>query len=51
MIDNIMPFYKLWTSIESEYTSCNEYLDKLYMELIGYPSSRCPPPTMDMRNR
>jgi hypothetical protein len=31
MIDKVMPFYKLWTSIESEYTSGDRYLDKLCM--------------------
>ena len=51
MIDKVMPFYKLWTSIESEYTSGDGYLDKLCMELIGLPSSRFRPPTRDIRNR
>ena len=51
MIDKVIPFYKLWTSIESEYTSGDGYLDKLCMELIGLPSSRCSPPTRDIRNR
>ena len=51
MIDKVMPFYKLWTSIESEYTSGDGYLDKLCMELIGLPSIRCSPPTRDIRNR
>ena len=51
MIDKVMPFYKLWTSIDSEYTNGDGYLDKLCMELIGLPSSRCSPPTRDLRNR
>ena len=51
MIDKVMPFYKLWTLIESEYTSGDGYLDKLCMELIGLPSSRCSLPTRDIRNR
>ena len=51
MIDKVMPFYKLWTLIEYEYTSGDGYLDKLCMELIGSPSSRCSPPTRDIRNR
>jgi len=51
MIDKVMPFYKLWTLIESEYTSGDGYLDKLCMELIGLPSSRCSPPTREIRNR
>ena len=33
----------------SEYTSGDGYLDKLCMELIGLPSSRCRPPTRDIR--
>jgi dihydrodipicolinate synthase/N-acetylneuraminate lyase len=44
-----MPFYHLWTKIEGEYTSGDGYLDKLCMELIGLPSSRCRPPTRDVR--
>ena len=51
MIDKVMPFYKLWTKIESEFTSGDGYLDKLCMELVGLPSSRCRPPTRDIRNR
>ena len=50
MIDKIMPFYKLWTSIESEYTSGDGYLDKLCMKLIGLSSIRYSPPTRDIRN-
>jgi 4-hydroxy-tetrahydrodipicolinate synthase len=45
-----MPFYKLWVEIEQTYTSGDGYLDKLCMELIGLPSSRCRPPTRDIRN-
>jgi 4-hydroxy-tetrahydrodipicolinate synthase len=44
-----MPFYKLWVKIEREYTSGDGYLDKLCMELVGLPSSRCRPPTRDVR--
>lgn len=44
-----MPFYHLWMKIEGEYTSGDGYLDKLCMELIGLPSSRCRPPTRDVR--
>ena len=50
MIDKVMPFYKLWTLIESEYTSGDGYLEKLCMELIGLPSSRYRPPTRDISN-
>jgi dihydrodipicolinate synthase/N-acetylneuraminate lyase len=49
MVQEAMPFYKLWTRIEREYTSGDGYLDKLCMELIGLPSSRCRPPTRDIR--
>ena len=49
MIEEAMPFYKLWVSIEKNYTSGDGYLDKLCMELIGLPSSRCRPPTRDIR--
>jgi dihydrodipicolinate synthase/N-acetylneuraminate lyase len=51
MIDEAMPFYKLWVKIEKEYTSGDGYLDKLCMELVGLPSSRCRPPTRDVRER
>ena len=44
-----MPFYKLWVEIEKNYTSGDGYLDKLCMELIGLDSSRCRPPTRDVR--
>ena len=44
-----MPFYKLWVDIERDYTSGDGYLDKLCMELVGLPSSRCRPPTRDIR--
>jgi 4-hydroxy-tetrahydrodipicolinate synthase len=49
MIDEAMPFYKLWVEIEKNYTSGDGYLDKLCMELVGLPSSRCRPPTRDIR--
>jgi 4-hydroxy-tetrahydrodipicolinate synthase len=51
MVEEAMPFYKLWTRIEREYTSGDGYLDKLCMELVGLPSSRCRPPTRDIRQR
>lgn len=44
-----VPFYKLWSEIESEYTSGDGYLDKLCMELVGLDSSRSRPPTRDIR--
>jgi 4-hydroxy-tetrahydrodipicolinate synthase len=46
-----MPYYHLWTGIERNFTSGDGYLDKLCMELIGLPSSRCRPPTRDVRER
>ena len=49
MIEEAMPFYKLWVEIERDFTSGDGYLDKLCMELIGLPSSRCRPPTRDVR--
>lgn len=49
MVEEAMPFYKLWVEIEKGYTSGDGYLDKLCMELIGLPSSRCRPPTRDVR--
>lgn len=49
LVAEAMPFYKLWVSIEQNYTSGDGYLDKLCMELVGLPSSRCRPPTRDIR--
>jgi len=46
---NALPFYKLWLEIEANYTSGDGYLDKLCMELVGLDSSRCRPPTRDVR--
>ena len=51
LVQEAMPFYKLWVSIEQAYTSGDGYLDKLCMELVGLPSSRCRPPTRDIRER
>jgi len=51
LVDEAMPFYKLWVEIEKEYTSGDGYLDKLCMELVGLPSSRCRPPTRDIRQK
>lgn len=51
LVAEAMPFYHLWTEIERNYTSGDGYLDKLCMELIGLPSSRCRPPTRDVRER
>jgi len=43
-----MPFMELWSEME-RYTSGDGYLDKLCMELVGLGSSRCRPPTRDVR--
>jgi len=51
LVEEAMPFYKLWVEIEKSYTSGDGYLDKLCMELVGLPSSRCRPPTRDIRDR
>ena len=51
MVEEAMPFYKLWVEIENNYTSGDGYLDKLCMELVGLPSSRCRPPTRDIREK
>ncbi|MFO1055621.1 MAG: dihydrodipicolinate synthase family protein [Dongiaceae bacterium] len=49
LVEEAMPFYKLWVEIEKGFTSGDGYLDKLCMELIGLDSSRCRPPTRDIR--
>jgi dihydrodipicolinate synthase/N-acetylneuraminate lyase len=51
MVDEAMPFYKLWVEIEKTFTSGDGYLDKLCMELVGLDSSRCRPPTRDVREK
>jgi dihydrodipicolinate synthase/N-acetylneuraminate lyase len=51
MVEEAMPFYKLWVEIEKSYTSGDGYLDKLCMELVGLDSSRCRPPTRDVREK
>ena len=45
-----MPFMALWQEME-QYTSGDGYLDKLCMELVGLGSSRCRPPTRDVREK
>jgi dihydrodipicolinate synthase/N-acetylneuraminate lyase len=49
MVKEAMPFYHLWVEIEKGFTSGDGYLDKLCMELVGLDSSRCRPPTRDVR--
>jgi hypothetical protein len=45
-----MPFMELWNEME-RFTGGDGYLDKLCMELVGVGSSRCRPPTRDVRAR
>jgi dihydrodipicolinate synthase/N-acetylneuraminate lyase len=51
VVSQVMPFYKLWMEIERSYTAGDGYLNKLCMELVGLDSSRCRPPTRDVRER
>jgi dihydrodipicolinate synthase/N-acetylneuraminate lyase len=51
LVKEAMPFYKLWVEIEKGFTSGDGYLDKLCMELVGLNSSRCRPPTRDIRDK
>ncbi|MFN0196578.1 MAG: dihydrodipicolinate synthase family protein [Planctomycetaceae bacterium] len=50
MVKVIMPFMELWAEME-HVTSGDGYLDKLCMELVGLDSSRCRPPTRDIREQ
>lgn len=50
MVSVILPFMQLWTEME-QFTSGDGYLDKLCMELVGLDSSRCRPPTRDVRDQ
>ncbi len=43
-----LPYHTLWKEME-RYTSGDGYLDKLCMEFVGLDSSRCRPPTRDVR--
>ena len=43
-----MPFMELWAEIDG-YTGGDGVLDKLCVELVGLGSSRCRPPTRDVR--
>jgi len=51
MIKEALPYYRLWKKIEQTYTVGDGFVDKLCMELIGLPSSRCRPPTRDVREQ
>jgi dihydrodipicolinate synthase/N-acetylneuraminate lyase len=44
-----LPFMNLWKEMDG-YTGGDGYLDKLCMELVGLGSSRCRPPTRDVRS-
>ncbi len=46
----VVPFHDLWADM-MQYTGGDGYLDKLCMELVGLPSSRCRPPTRDVRDQ
>jgi dihydrodipicolinate synthase/N-acetylneuraminate lyase len=48
LVDVLLPYMRLWAEME-KYTSGDGYLDKLCMELVGLDSSRCRPPTRDVR--
>lgn len=48
MMRVLLPFMALWGEMEA-FTSGDGYLDKLCVELVGLPSSRCRPPTRDVR--
>ena len=48
LMDVVAPYYRLWAEME-QFTSGDGYLDKLCMELVGLDSSRCRPPTRDVR--
>jgi len=48
MMRVVLPFLSLWAEME-KYTGGDGYLDKLCMELVGCGSSRCRPPTRDVR--
>jgi dihydrodipicolinate synthase/N-acetylneuraminate lyase len=48
MVRVLMPFMTLWGRMEG-FTAGDGYLDKLCVELVGQASSRCRPPTRDVR--
>jgi len=50
LVNVAMPFMALWQEME-RHTSGDGYLDKLCMELVGIGSSRCRPPTRDVREK
>lgn len=50
IMDVVIPYYQLWTQMAT-YTGGDGFLDKLCMELVGMDSSRCRPPTRDVRQK
>jgi dihydrodipicolinate synthase/N-acetylneuraminate lyase len=46
----VLPYMEFWSEME-RFTSGDGYLDKLCMELVGLDSSRCRPPTRDVREK
>ena len=46
----IVPFHAMWAEMQ-QITAGDGYLDKLCMELVGLPASRCRPPTRDVRDQ
>ena len=50
MVRVVSPFFELWFEM-MEFTGGDGYLDKLCMELVGLGSSRCRPPTRDVRDK
>ena len=51
MIKEALPYYRLWKKIVLTFTVGDGFVEKLCMELIGLPSSRCRPPTRDIREQ
>ncbi len=49
MVRVVKPFMQLWAEMET-FTVGDGFLDKLCMELVGLKSSRCRPPTRDVRS-
>ena len=49
-IQVLLPYYELVFEI-AEYTGGEGHIDKVCTELVGFDSSRCRPPTRDIRDR
>jgi dihydrodipicolinate synthase/N-acetylneuraminate lyase len=50
LVSVALPYMTLWQEMEA-FTGGDGYLDKLCMELVGLGSSRCRPPTRDVRDQ